>query len=881
MATLDILIKTRLDKLDKLRSLEIDPFPSTVERKDKIADARNRIGKEAKVIGRIIAYRHQGKIAFLDIIDGSGKIQTVLKADILDINLINLIPLIDIGDFIAVQGKVDKTASGEISVFAYNFQIIAKSVRPLPDKWYGLKDIEERYRKRYLDMILNADVSKRLEVRSKTVQAFRDFFNNKNYLEVETPTLQPVYGGGFARPFITHHNALDADFYLRISDEMYLKRLIVGGFEKVYEITKVFRNEGVDHEHNPEFTMFEAQIAYEDYHYGMDIVEELLEYVTQNVLGKLKVIYQDKVLNFARPWKRYRLVEAVKKYTPLDPMQWKTVNEAKKAVLGNKISDELTAEMNKMRSLGEVMAFAFEVFVEKQLIQPTIIYDYPIEVSPLAKKCEDPRFTQRFEMFVNGLEIGNNYTELNNPVDLKQRFIEEKKREEAGFEEAHQTDYDYLEAIEHGFPPACGLGIGMDRVVMLLTNTPSIKEVIPFPTLKPEQKAIIRKTAAPVTGEVISLDPQFTSQYPSACIGYAVIRNITVRKKDDSLEDEKNTVLKLNKNLTQEKIDTFPEIQSYRQMYQKMNVDLHSRRPSPEALLRRIAQAKGLYTVNTCVDAYNLIVIKNRVSLGAFDLDKMVLPVMVKVAQHGETIDLLGVEGATQIQKGEVIYSDQIGPYNLDYNYRDAERTKITDKTKNIILNVDGIYDIDEKMVNKSLEEAIDTITKYCGGEVTDAGIITADGRKLKISKFIKSDVKYDYRQRKIVAVINRDLDKGRASNALGHMSLSAGRYLDQSWMGDPLLKDADGNVHQGISKYPFVILGATSAQIKNIVVKAKNMGIFCVDYPEVMFDTGTDEDLTQALSKIKEKDLVYHAVLLAGKTKDLAFLTRDLKLYK
>src|SRR3989338_11255533 len=219
MATLDILIKTRLDKLDKLRSLEIDPFPSTVERKDKIADARNRIGKEAKVIGRIIAYRHQGKIAFLDIIDGSGKIQTVLKADILDINLINLIPLIDIGDFIAVQGKVDKTASGEISVFAYNFQIIAKSVRPLPDKWYGLKDIEERYRKRYLDMILNHEVNNRLVLRSRIITAIRNFLDSRGFIEVETPTLQPVYGGGFARPFTTHHNSLEADFYFRISDE--------------------------------------------------------------------------------------------------------------------------------------------------------------------------------------------------------------------------------------------------------------------------------------------------------------------------------------------------------------------------------------------------------------------------------------------------------------------------------------------------------------------------------------------------------------------------------------------------------------------------------------------------------------------------------------
>lgn len=487
MATLDELIKIRLEKAQKLRKLGVDPYPAVVRREHTIASARAMDGKKVEVAGRIMGIRGHGKIFFLDIVDESGKIQVVLKADACDAASFRLVELLDIGDFVSVQGHVGKTQAGELTVFADSFQIITKTLRPLPDQWHGLKDIEERYRKRYLDTILNPEVRKRLEVRSRVVDAFRDFLTDRGFLEVETPTLQPVYGGGLARPFVTHHNELEADFYLRISDEMYLKRLIVGGFEKVFEITKVFRNEGVDHDHNPEFTMFEAQIAYKDYSYGMDISEELIEYTAREVTGSTKFTYQGTAMDVARPWSRMRVVEAIAKCTGTDPLKWKTIDAAKKAVQKMDIPQEKFAELKKARTIGECIAFAFEEAVEKRLIAPTTIYDYPIEVSPLAKKCEDPRFTQRFEMFAFGSELGNNYSELNDPVDLTKRFVEEKKREKAGHEEAHQTDTDYLEAIEHGFPPTCGLGIGVDRIVMLLTDATSIKEVIPFPTLRPKK----------------------------------------------------------------------------------------------------------------------------------------------------------------------------------------------------------------------------------------------------------------------------------------------------------------------------------------------------------------------------------------------------------
>lgn len=356
-------------------------------------------------------------------------------------------------------------------------------------------------------MIVNLEVRDRLIKRSRIIESIRKFLNSKDYLEVETPTLQPVYGGGFARPFSTHHNVLDADFYLRISDEMYLKRLIVGGLDKVYEITKVFRNEGIDHDHNPEFTMFEAQIAYEDYTYGMNVLEEIIEAAAKDVLGTTELTYQGQAISVKRPWKRYRLVEAVKEFTGVDPLAWKTTKDAKQAIMGMGIAEAKLGSLHKMQTVGEMIAFVFEEMVEEKLIQPTIIYDYPIEVSPLAKKCDDPRFTQRFEMFAFGSELGNNYSELNDPLDLRQRFVEEKKREKAGFDEAHQTDYDYLTAIEHGFPPTCGIAIGIDRLVMLLTDAKSIKEVIAFPTLRPEQsKKAVKQVSKQASKQVI--DPK-------------------------------------------------------------------------------------------------------------------------------------------------------------------------------------------------------------------------------------------------------------------------------------------------------------------------------------------------------------------------------------
>lgn len=490
---LEEIRKIRLEKVDKLRKMGIDPYPSEVPGKP-ISIKKARVQKEGivEVVGRIWGWRGHGDIIFADLKDESGQIQLWFQKSNIGSRTKEL-KLYDIGDFLYAKGKLTKTKAGELTVDVTDFTLLTKSIRPIPSTWHGLKNSEERYRKRYLDMLLNPEVKERLDTRSEVIKNMRKYLDDNGYVGVETPTLQPLYGGGFARPFVTHHNALDTDLYLLISDEMYLKRLIVGGYEKVYEITKVFRNEGVDHDHNPEFTNFEAMIAYKDYKYGMEVLEKLVEYTAMKVNGTTKSEYRGHKIDFKLPWQRLTMVEAVKKYAGVNVMKWESLKEAKGVVSKLDIPSENLKDLKRMKSIGEVIAFVFEELVEEKLVDPTIIYDFPIEVSPLAKKCDDPRFTQRFEMFAAGMEFGNNYTELNDPVDLKQRFIEEKNKEEAGFEEAHQTDYDYLTAIEHGFPPTCGINIGVDRLVLLLTGAKSIREIIAFPTLKPLTRKVVQK----------------------------------------------------------------------------------------------------------------------------------------------------------------------------------------------------------------------------------------------------------------------------------------------------------------------------------------------------------------------------------------------------
>jgi lysyl-tRNA synthetase, class II len=486
----------RLARLDRLRKIGVDPYPTKGTRTIMAQEFLDRFdallesGSSQTIAGRLRLLRPHGGLTFGQIQDQSGLIQVAFRLDhIGEESYTQIKEMLDLGDFIEVTGLPFTTRKGERSIDASAFRFLSKTTLPLPEKWHGLNDVEMRFRKRYLDLIMNDDVRQTMVTRSRIISAIRSLLDGRDFLEVETPTLQPMYGGGYARPFTTHHNALDADFYLRISDEMYLKRLLVGGLEKIYEVTKVFRNEGIDRDHNPEFTMFEAQVAYENYNYGMDLFEEIFEHAAKKVLGSTQVDHTDVIIELKRPWTRMKLIDAVQKLADIPAKTWESFEGAMEVMM-KKIAKKKQGELKQIRSVGELLAFAFEELVEAKLIQPTIIYDYPVEVSPLAKRCvDDARFVERFEAFALGSELGNNYSELNDPVDLERRFLEEKDREKAGFDEAHETDHSYLEAIKHGMPPSCGLGIGIDRMVMLLTGAKNIKEVILFPTLRPDQRS--------------------------------------------------------------------------------------------------------------------------------------------------------------------------------------------------------------------------------------------------------------------------------------------------------------------------------------------------------------------------------------------------------
>ncbi|TZE81566.1 lysine--tRNA ligase [Calorimonas adulescens] len=479
------LMKVRLEKLEKLKEEGRNPFEITrFERTHFTSDIKEKFeeheGRSVTIAGRLMAKRGHGKATFADLNDRFGKIQIYVKQDEVGEENYELFKTIDIGDILGVTGEVFKTHMGEVSIKVTEFKLLAKSIRPLPEKWHGLKDVEIRYRERYTDLIMNPEVKRTFEIRSSIIKYMRRYLDDKGFIEVETPILETIPGGANARPFITHHNALDIDMYLRIATELRLKRLIVGGFEKVYEIGKQFRNEGIDIRHNPEFTTIELYQAYANYEDMMDLTENMIKNIAQNVLGTLNITYQGKEIDLSRPWERLTMIDAVKRYAGVDFNEIDTDEDAQK------VAKEHNLELEPGKTTrGHIINAFFEEYAEHELINPTFIINYPVEVSPLAKRIpEDPRLTYRFELFINAMEMANAFSELNDPLDQRERFIEQVKAREAGDEEANMMDEDFLKALEYGMPPTGGLGIGIDRLVMILTDSYSIRDVILFPTMK-------------------------------------------------------------------------------------------------------------------------------------------------------------------------------------------------------------------------------------------------------------------------------------------------------------------------------------------------------------------------------------------------------------
>ena len=484
LAQLDEQHRIRIEKLNDLKANGKNPYEITkfdfTHKAQQIRDNFEKLEeKDVMIAGRITSWRDMGKANFIDIRDDSGRMQVYVRIDDIGEDNFKEFKKWDLGDIVGVSGFVFKTRRGEISVHAKSIKLLSKSLLPLPEKWHGLKDKEERYRKRYLDLIANPEIKDTFVKRSMILREIRSFLDSKGYLEVDTPVLHTLEIGAAARPFVTHHNALDIDMYLRIETELYLKRLIVGGFDRVYEVGRIFRNEGMDATHNPEFTSIEMYQAYTDYYGMMDLIEEMYRTVALKVCGTDTVPYQGNEIEIGKPWKRMTMKEAVKEYTGLDYDSWTSDADA--------VAQAKTkhAEIADTATKGEVLIELFEEFVEDKLIQPTIIYDYPVENSPLAKrKPTDPAFTERFEYFINACEFGNAFSELNDPIDQRERFtkqVMEKRKQGANA----QIDEDFLTALEYGLPPTGGLGMGLDRFVMLLTDSASIRDVLLFPTMKP------------------------------------------------------------------------------------------------------------------------------------------------------------------------------------------------------------------------------------------------------------------------------------------------------------------------------------------------------------------------------------------------------------
>lgn len=504
-------MQVRLDKMHKIEEKGLKPFGYRYEFTHRSGDVKENFDAlseaetEVKLAGRVMAIRGHGKTCFMDMQDKDGRIQVYVRKDVLGEENYALIKMMDIGDTVGVTGTVFRTHMGEVSIKAVALEMLSKSLRPLPEKWHGLKDVETRYRQRYVDLIVNPDVRDTFVKRSQIIRSVRDVLDSHGFLEVETPILNTIAGGAAARPFISYHNALDMQVYMRIAPELYLKRLIVGGMDRVYELGRVFRNEGIDNRHNPEFTSVEIYQAFADYRDMMDLTEEVVVKTAEKVLGTTKIVYEGTEIELASPWKRISMIDAVKEYAGKDFTNVTDLEEARA------MAKELNVEIEATWGIGKIINACFEEYVEDKLIQPTFITGHPKEISPLAKSNpENPEITDRFEAFIYGREICNGFTELNDPIDQRERFLKQVEERANGDEEANMMDEDFVTALEYGLPPTGGLGIGIDRLVMFLTDSSTIRDVLFFPTMKPlkgEQHAeaapVQIQEAAPVAAPVV------------------------------------------------------------------------------------------------------------------------------------------------------------------------------------------------------------------------------------------------------------------------------------------------------------------------------------------------------------------------------------------
>lgn len=731
----------RIDIVRELRKKGIDPYPASSQ-KDVVNQALlsafdTYVGKWLHVTGRIMSIRKHGKILFYDLQDESGTAQVCIKQDEYDpsthpdVSSLHALSWDDLGyfdkgDFAQVYGEVGKTQSGQITIFAHGVYMLTKSIRPLPNT---LDEKELKFRRRYVDLTLHPSQKERFLRKAKFWKVSREFLTTRGFIEIETPVLEHVTGGADARPFVTHHNELDQNFYLRISTELYQKRLVGAGFEKIFTFGPNFRNEGLSDEHLQEYYQIEWYWAYANYQDNMKLTQEMFRHVAQEVYGRTEFSSRGHTFDLAGEWKTVDYAKIIRERFDVDIFT--TPDEQMQRIL-QESGVELAGTVNRNRLIDNLWKL-----IRKTIAGPAFLINEPAFLSPLSKSCtSDARLTERYHVIIGGSELANGYSEINDPAEQLNRFLDQQKLRDQGDDEAQMLDIDYVEMLEYGMPPTSGHGHS-ERLFWFLedctgregTLFPLLRREIEqntykiYPFLRPPEKRVFKDLT---DTNLLSISTQVKEKWPSMHIGFAIIRGVSIHKKNDELEEEKGKILDSMSGLSIEAINAFPEVLSYRKMYKEMGVDWHSRRPSPEALLRRIAQKKELYCVNTCVDAYNLVVMKHRVSSGAFDLDKIQFPTVLQFGSEGDTIELLGDIKPTLLTPQEVSYFDAKGPFNLDFNYRDAQRTAVSENTKNLVINIDGVHSITREQVEKTLKETIEIIQKYCGGAVQVAGIVSA-----------------------------------------------------------------------------------------------------------------------------------------------------------
>jgi lysyl-tRNA synthetase class 2 len=736
--------QNRSTKLTEIRALGIDPYPAkftptqTAHALQHKYESRQLAGSEeaeagktehVTLAGRLVLFRAMGKNAFAHLQDPTGRIQLMFNRDQTKVESLPESPeltslkfiekKIDLGDIIGVEGHIFRTHTGEVTVYVKKLTLLCKTLLPLPDKHSGLTDKGVRYRKRWLDLITNPEVATTFRLRSRILHLIRHYFEKAEFMEVETPILQNIYGGAAARPFTTELHAQHQNMYLRISIEISLKKLLVGGMERIFEISKVFRNEGIDRTHNPEFTMLEAYAAYWDYNDVMVLTENLFEYIALELFGKTEITLQregtDYTIDLKAPWKRMSMKEAVHQYGKINVDDLS--DDQMRKILFEK---EFDPKEIKSAPRGILIAKLFEELAEEHLIQPHHIIDHPIETTPLCKLHRDPKLrkeqlVERFESFILGNEMCNAYTELNDPELQRQLLVEQNEKKDAGDEEAHPLDEEFIEAICQGMPPTGGLGIGIDRLVMLFTQAPSIRDVLFFPIMRADEGG----AAAPKrsTQGVLSIDPAITLSYPHAKMGILICKGLNNEGRYPEIESLlRETEEEVRQKYTVEGLATLPKILDWREAYRKFGFSPSTHRSSVEALLRRVLQGKLLPSINPIVDLYNIVSLKYVLAAGGDDLDKIEGGITLTVANGSELFIMLGTDKPEPIKKGEVIYRDDKEVLCRSWNYRECEKTKITPATKNVCLVLEGLEHTSTEELHAAISRLKTFLEKYCQG---------------------------------------------------------------------------------------------------------------------------------------------------------------------